>query len=238
MPHGILMKLDDVYQEPTCKHLVFGCVGKQIAKTREGERRVVKQEEIKRKLIEGTTRVIAREGLDRATTKQIGTETNLNEAYIYRCFHGKEELFAGVFDLLDRELYGAVLAQMPLLLSGKLKVEDRCRIAFVNVWRVLLQNEDKFLCYIRYYYSPYFAKYSNQKHQDLYQPVIDQFKAFFTEGANVWMLLNHMLHVMINFAVKVYDGSLKDDDDTEEHVFRLVFFSLQQYFKYTGSEHQ
>jgi AcrR family transcriptional regulator len=191
----------------------------------------MKHEEMKKKLIEGTTRVIAREGLDRATTKRIGTETNLNEAYIYRCFNGKEELFAGVFDLLDRELYGAFLAQMPLLLRVQMTVVERCRLAFANMWHFMLQNRDKFLCYIRYYYSPYFAKHSSQKHQELYQPVVEKFRAVFVERANVWMLVNHMLNVMINFAVKVYDGSLQDNEDTEEHVFRLIYVSVQQYFK-------
>ena len=191
----------------------------------------MKQHEIKRKLIEGTTRVIAREGLDKATTKRIGAETNLNEAYIYRCFNGKEDMFAGVFDVLDRELYGAVLTQMPVLAGTTKTAAERCRIAFNSVWRFLLQNKDKFLCYVRYYYSPYFAKYSSLAHRDLYQPILEKIRGVFVEGANVWMLLNHVLNVMINFAVKVYGGDLADNDDTEEHVFRLVFVSLQQYFK-------
>ena len=195
------------------------------------EGNIVKQNEIKRKLIEGTTRVIAREGLDRATTKRIGTETNLNEAYIYRCFNGKEDLFAGVFDVLDRELYGAVLSQTPVLSCASMSAIERCRVAFENVWRFLLHNQDKFLCYVRYYYSPYFAKYSNDAHRELYQPIVERFRPVFTEGANVWMLMNHILNVMINFAVKVYGKELNDNQDTQEHVFRLVYVSVQQYFK-------
>lgn len=43
----------------------------------------MKREETRSKLIEGTIRVISRDGLDKASTKQIGIETGINEVYIY-----------------------------------------------------------------------------------------------------------------------------------------------------------
>ena len=63
----------------------------------------MKQDETRRMLIDGTIHVIARDGLDKATTKQIGLETSINEAYIYRCFAGKEDMFAKTFDRLAAE---------------------------------------------------------------------------------------------------------------------------------------
>lgn len=49
----------------------------------------MKQDDTRLKLIDGTTHVIARDGLDKATTKSIGEETSINQAYIYRHFEGK-----------------------------------------------------------------------------------------------------------------------------------------------------
>ena len=46
----------------------------------------------KQAFIEGTVRVVARDGLDKTTTKAIATEAGLSEAYIYRCFESKEAL--------------------------------------------------------------------------------------------------------------------------------------------------
>lgn len=43
----------------------------------------------KQAFIEGTVRVVARDGLDKTTTKAIATEAGLSEAYIYRCFVSK-----------------------------------------------------------------------------------------------------------------------------------------------------
>ena len=47
------------------------------------------QEEMKLALLGSTIRVIARNGLDKTTTRAIATEANLNEAYIYRLFDCK-----------------------------------------------------------------------------------------------------------------------------------------------------
>ena len=65
----------------------------------------MKQDEIRRRLIDGTIHVIARDGLDKASTKQIGITTSTNEAYIYRCFEDKEDMFSKAFDSLDDELF-------------------------------------------------------------------------------------------------------------------------------------
>lgn len=50
----------------------------------------------KQAFIEGTVRVVARDGLDKTTTKAIATEAGLSEAYIYRCFESKEALLCAV----------------------------------------------------------------------------------------------------------------------------------------------
>ena len=84
---------------------------------------------------------------------------------------------------------------------------------------------------MRYYYSPYFSKYSAVDHKRRYRPLVDKFKDAFREDANVWMILNHILTTMLDFAVKVFDGAVPNDNDTAEHVFRLLYVSVRQYFK-------
>lgn len=64
----------------------------------------MKQDDTRLKLIDGTIHVIARDGLDKATTKSIGEETSINQAYIYRHFEDKEDMFAKTFESLDEEL--------------------------------------------------------------------------------------------------------------------------------------
>lgn len=191
----------------------------------------MKQDEIRRRLIDGTIHVIAREGLDGASTKQIGLATSINEAYIYRCFEDKEDMFAKTFASLDDELVAKAMQHVCVMYMHELEYETRCRFFFNSVWKFLLGNRDKCLAFIRYYYSPYFSRYSAEEHKKRYLPLVDKFKDAFRQESNVWMILNHILTTMLDFAVKVFDGAVPNTDNTAEHVFRLVYFSVQQYFK-------
>ena len=191
----------------------------------------MKQDELRLRLIDGTIHVIARDGLEKASTKQIGLTTSINEAYIYRCFRDKEDMLANTFASLDDELVAKAMTHVPVMYMQEMEYEMRCRVFFASVWKFLLGNRDKCLAFIRYYYSPYFSRYSSKEHKKRYIPLVDKFKDAFRDEANVWMILNHILTTMLDFAVKVFDGALPDNDDTAEHVFRLIYVSVRQYFK-------
>lgn len=189
------------------------------------------QNEIRQRLIDGTIHVIAREGLTKASTKQIGLVSSINEAYIYRCFKDKEDMFAKAFASLDDELVTKAMQHVSVMYMQEMEYEARCRIFFTAIWSFLLSNSEKCLAFIRYYYSPYFSNYSADEHKMKYVPLVDKFKDAFKREANVWMLLNYILTTMLDFAVKVFDGDLPNNEDTEEHVFRLIYVSIRQYFK-------
>lgn len=193
----------------------------------------MKQAEIRHKLIDGTIHVIAQGGLDKATTKQIGTETSVNEAYIYRCFAGKEDLFSKTFDYLDNELADITMQYVSVMYMTDMDFQQRCRFFFFKVWDLLLSNSEKCLTYVRYYYSPYFKKYSHDSHKSRFKPLLDRFRPAFIDEADVWMILNHILDVMLGFAVKVHNGHMSDSDDYGEHVFRVIYAAVKQYFRKT-----
>ena len=72
----------------------------------------------KQAFIEGTVRVVARDGLDKTTTKAIATEAGLSEAYIYRCFESKEALLCAAFHMEDVAFaYFLKEGRLPLLPS-------------------------------------------------------------------------------------------------------------------------
>ena len=191
----------------------------------------MKQDEIRRKLLDGTIHVIARDGLDKATTKSIGEETSINQAYIYRHFEDKEDMFAKAFDALDDELFAKTMQHVEVMYVAEMEYETRCRFYFAAVWEFLLSNRDKCLTYVRYYYSPYFTRFSAEAHKKRFSPLVSKFRDAFKDEADVWMILNHILNVMLDFAVKVHNGHMPDADDYAEHVFRVIYRSVEQYFK-------
>lgn len=186
---------------------------------------------MREKLIARTISVIATEGLDKTTTKAITTGTGINEAYIYRHFSDKEDLLSKAFDKLDDELVAKVMQHLPVMYMQELEYELRCRVFFEAVWKFMLANKERCLTFVRYYYSPYFTKYSAESHKRRYIPVVEKFKDAFKDEADVWMILNHILNVMLDFAVKVHNGQMPNEDNYSEHVFRVVYRSVEQYFR-------
>ena len=191
----------------------------------------MKQNEIRQRLIDGTIHVIAGEGLDKASTKQIGIATATNEAYIYRCFTDKENMFAKAFDALDEELLAKTMQHIEMMYVSEIEFEQRCRGYFSALWEFLLGNRDKCLAYVQYFYSPYFVKYSANDHKRRFAPLVKVFRPAFKEEADVWMILNYILNVMLDFAVKVHNDQMPKNNDYTEHVFRMIYASVKQYFR-------
>lgn len=187
----------------------------------------MKQDEIRRAMIDGTIHVVARDGLDKATTKLLAAEAGVNEAYIYRFFDGKEDMLVKTFTTLDLELSGKILECMPAMANSNISIENRCWMLFSCVWNFLLCNSEKCLCFIRYYYSPYFIKYSSKEHKEMYQTVVEKIQPAFKEGADVWMLLNYILDVMLAYSIRVFNGELANDAKTAEYVYNLVYSGVE-----------
>lgn len=190
----------------------------------------MKHQNVRSRLIDSAIKAISSYGMDKTTTKAIVEGTNINEGYIYSYFKGKEDLLAKMFDSLDVELSDTMLQHMPVMYMTGMDMETRCRTYFFLIWQFLLGNRDKCLAYIRYFYSPYFIKNSATIHKQRFSPVIEKFTPAFLEEADVWMLLNHILNVMFDFAVKVHNDEMSGSDKYSEHVFRVLYRSVEQYF--------
>lgn len=191
----------------------------------------MKQEEIRQKLIDGTVQVIARDGLDKATTQRIRLATAVNEAYIYRCFEDKEDMFAKTFAALDDELADVTMRGVAVMYADNVDFEERCRLYFSTVWSFMLGSRDKCLTYIQYYYSPYFPKFSLEDHKRRFDPLVEQFKSAFKDEAEVWLILDFILNVILDFAHKVHHNQMPSEDNYSEHVFRVLYASVKQYFR-------
>ena len=191
----------------------------------------LKHDDLRQALVDGTIHVIAQKGLDKTTTKAISDATGINEVYIYRFFENKEELFKKAFEHLDNQLVEKTLAHIDVMHMHEMEYETRCRIYFLAIWRFLVGNKDEILTYVRYYYSQYFMNYSAEAHKERFVPLVNKCKDAFKDEADVWMILNHILNVMLNFAVLVHNEEVSKGDNYTEHVFRVVYRSIEQYFK-------
>lgn len=193
-------------------------------------------QDMRETLIARTIEVIANEGIDKTTTKAIVAGTGINEVYIYRQFSDKEDLLSKAFEKLDSEFVSKMMQHVSVMYVQELDYETRCRAFFSAVWKFLLGNREKCLAFVRYYYSPYFIKYSLEGHSKRYTPLIEKFRDAFKEDSDVWMILTHILNVILDFAVKVHNGQMPNEDAYAEYVFGIIYSSVKHFFKRTEED--
>ncbi|MBQ8551419.1 MAG: TetR/AcrR family transcriptional regulator [Clostridia bacterium] len=197
----------------------------------------MKNERIYREVfINNTIRLVAEGGFEKATTRAIAGErkeinnVKLNEAHIYRVFGTKENLFAETFSMLDNELISNIKESLSAFDTGA-NFRSQCENLFLKLWRLLLQNEDKCRYYTRYYYSIYFKESIRKAHMKKYEILIERMTPAFVPGADVWSLFHHIITVMLDFAIRVYNGAIEDTKDNAAHIFNVAYSSITPYLK-------
>ena len=73
-------------------------------------------------LIESTVKVIARDGFDKASTRNIAGECGIADAYIYVHFKDKDDLFSKAFQKEDAALAREVKKYLPILSQSGITV--------------------------------------------------------------------------------------------------------------------
>lgn len=197
----------------------------------------MKNEEIYRDLfIKNTIRLVAEGGFEKATTRAIvgdgksGSIDRVNEAYIYRVFGTKENLFAETFAVLDDELIWAIYDGFAFF-DHDGDFREQCEQLYLRLWRFLLQNEEKLRYYTRYYHSAYFKNDIYERHKKKYDPLVERIAPVFKPRADVWALLHHVISVLLSFAVSVCGRGLEDSEENRTHIFIVAYSSISPYIK-------
>jgi AcrR family transcriptional regulator len=203
---------------------------------RGGPQAVKNELEVRNILIRNTVRLVAEGGFEKATTKAITfcgdnlPGMKMNEVYIYRLFGSKEHLYETAFEMLDTELVVALRTHLAHSRAGNMPTKDKMHYVFIHTWRFILQNEERCRFYTRYYYSIYFRGESLAKHARLFEQIIDSFSPLFREGADVGSIMHIILSMLLDFAIRVYNGDLEDNETNRAHIFNVLYCVMASYF--------
>ena len=195
------------------------------------------EQEIRETLISNTIHLIAEGGFEKATTKAITysgerlPHVKMNEVYIYRLFGSKEHLYEVVFLKLDTELFYAICSAMEEAGDIEVNTKGKLKEIFQKAWHFVLKNEERFRCYVRYYYSVYLVGSSLESHNKHFEIVVNAFRPLFKEEADVKSIMHSVLTALLDFAVRVYNGDLEDNDINTPHIFNVLYCMMASYFK-------
>ncbi len=166
-------------------------------------------------LISGAIRAVAKDGLENTTTRSIGKETNVNDAYIYRFYNDKEDLLRTAFLEKSRK----VLEVLMLTIQDSLQNNEELLFAgFQRAWEYLTQNPDTFRFGVFYYHSSGFNRYAAEEYRDYIRAVIYRLRKHMSICAESEAIIQHLIDTLFIFAVKVADGILPNDQSTVDIV--------------------
>lgn len=173
-------------------------------------------------LIDSTVRVIARDGFDKASTRNIAGECGLADAYIYVHFKDKGDLFAKAFQKEDTALVREVKKHLAIVKQPGLTNENRFYFLFSCIWTHLTAYPESCRFFVQYYYSPYYPKHSAQEHLALWTPVLEQVKTLFRPETNLRVTLRLVLNTMLGQAIKAAADTEADKNEIAQSNYELV----------------
>ncbi|MBR5253276.1 MAG: TetR/AcrR family transcriptional regulator [Clostridia bacterium] len=192
---------------------------------------------IRETLINNTICLVAEGGFEAATTKAITYSVppieniKMNEVYIYRLYGSKENLYGVTFEILDQELIVAL--RRCIMQAGDLNAETEKKLykVFLRAWRFLLGHEKRCRCYIRYYHSVYFTGDSLRRHNVIFDDVVNYMSPLFRDEVDVKSVLHCMFMTMFDFAVRVFNKDLENNEENRPHIFYVLYNIMVPYFR-------
>ena len=191
----------------------------------------MEQKEIRQAFIQSAIHVVARQGLVKATTKAIAAAAGLNEAYIYKCFCGKDELLAAALWKLDEGLVRRLGETFPIMRNTTLSWKERCFILWKSSWEFILEKADECLFYLRYYYSSDFRLYARERHLQYYRALRSRTDHVFRPEADIDMIIHQIFETMLAFAAHVMAGEMENNDTTTERTFEQIYSFVAPHFR-------
>lgn len=187
------------------------------------------RENYRERLLDAAVRVVARDGLDHATTKSIAGELPCNEVYIYRNFGSKEALLQAAFNRADIGFVQNVLKHIDVMDEADRPLEERCHALWDPVWTFSVGRPDIIRFYLRYYYSAQYLTSAHELHHRNYQQLQARLSRYFRSPRDSWFLMAHVFETILSFCSHILSGELENTAEVSDEVFQLIFRTLQPY---------
>ena len=178
---------------------------------------------MRQSFIDSAIRIVARDGMEKTTTKAIAAEAKLNEAYIYKCFSGKDELLSAALQMEDENFANLLQKTLPVMHMQGFSWKERAYILWKKSWDFILKEPADCIFYIRYYYSASCRIHAYETHLACFKPLIEKASKSFKPATNMDMLIHQIFSTMLFFASRVLGGELENSEETTAWAFEQIY---------------
>ena len=180
-------------------------------------------QEMRQIFLDSAVRIVARDGMEKTTTKAIAAEAKLNEAYIYKCFSGKDDLLSAALHREDVNFAALLRKTLPVMRLPGLPWKERAYLLWKQSWDFILTDPADCVFYIRYYYSASCRAHAYEAHLACFRPLIEKVGPAFKPGTNMDMLIHQIFSTMLFFASRVLGGELENSEKTTAWAFEQIY---------------
>ena len=181
------------------------------------------QNRIRTALMDATVKCVARDGLDKLTTRSIASECELHDTYIYRYFIDKDDLLKRTFIREDQKMIELMLESATKVDTENLSFRENLRLLWMPAWDYLMEHPDECKFYVRYYYSVHFEKDALEEFKDNNEALKAKFRKIFFDNKEIEFLFHYNIDTMLHLTMRIATGEIENDENVREEVFELMY---------------
>lgn len=193
-------------------------------------------EDTRTKIIFAAMKAVRQYGLEGMRIQNVSELAGVSSGALYRYFDGKDQLIEECFVCVDKqaaEIFEHLKLNPLAMLTDPMGAIKGLWLPYFRFW---VEHPDETVFYHRFRDSSFFPKYDKSRNVDYFQTFIGMvqlFKKIFPDlnRINQDILWLHVLTSTVMYAKYVVEGTLPDNQETEDTVFRLLTTGLSGYLK-------
>ena len=193
-------------------------------------------ENTKTRIILATLRSVRRYGLEGVRIQNVSELAGVSSGAIYRHFDGKEHLLIECFKHVDQQV-AALFEHLKFHpLGGHTDLLGAIKKLWLPYFRFWTSHPDETIFYHRFRDSAFFSKYVKSRDADHFKSflgTVHVFKKAFSglDRLHQDLLWFHVLTTTVLYAKYVIEGTLPNQQETEDAVFQLLATGLSGYLQ-------
>ncbi len=193
-------------------------------------------DETKTRIISAAIKAVRQYGLEGTRIQNISELAQISPSAIYRYFDGKDQLIDDCFTYVDKQaaaIFDRVRFNPLLLLTNSMGAVKSLWLPYFRFW---VAHPDETVFYHRYRDSAAFRIMDASRDQSYFSSFGEMIHGFMEtfpslRRINQELLWHHVLTTTVMYAKYVVEGTLPNNEETEETVFQFLSVGLSGYLK-------
>lgn len=188
------------------------------------------------RIIFATMKAVRKFGLEGVRVQNVSNLAEISPGALYRYFNSKEQLIVECFTYVDKQaaaIFDHLQFDQLTMLTDPMEAVKQLWLPYFRFWT---SHPDETVFYHRFRDSAFFPRYDKARSYGYFRRfirIVRMFKKAYPalDQINQDLLWLHVLTSTVMYAKYVVEGTLPNNQETEDTVFQLLTTGLSSYLK-------